>query len=449
MNYLTKYEEQIYLLSEKLLNRYISYDTQIVCRKGKDYKNVTCNVPSGDIEIEFYTAKTIFEFDKFRLVITFEGELRTLSVTVIFDDEINNFGNSFRELSNVFKYPEFKNPDSGYLYDYQRLEIAFVWLSSIVLERIDEISEIAKNEVLINQLDVNYELDVSVYKKRTNNQKRMLDGAYGCFLCNDYEKAIKLYDNLKDKLTLFESNLYTFMQNQLKSSCEKDFLAIPQEINTFRIEKDTGKGTLLLMQSMYIAFPFCFVLGSIPFLAVYFLFKLIVGDLIIMAPFEMALVPGVLAGIILCAWGIRPFLKLTLKTKFNEFLNVEEVKISKCEKKFTKYFYIVILIFCVLFMFLCLSWNVIFKDDYLIDNSKFLLPIGQRINYNDVEGFYKVNAFKNDTGGIYNKPSYALKLKNGDIIDFRPINVPNDKIISFLKIKLGEIKNVEFIQDLK
>ncbi len=449
MDYLTKYEEQIHLLSAKLSNKYISYDTQMVYKKGKDFKNVTNSVLGRDIEIEFYTAKTIFEFDKFRLAITFEGKLRTLSVTVIFDNEKNNFENTFCDLSNVFSYPEFRNPNSGYLYDHQRLDIAFGWLSSILLERIDEIADIAKNEEIFNQLEVNFNLDVLAYKKRNNKQQRILNGAYACFLCNDYKKAIKIYENLKDKLTTFETNLLSFMQNQIQSSSEKDFIAILQEINTVRIDKDIKKRSLSILLAVYMAMPVCFVLGSIPFLAVYFIFKLIVGDLVVMAPFVMAMIPGVFAGIILCAWAYRPFLKLILKSKYEEYINIEKIKTPKWKKKFTKYFYSLTLVTCTLFMFFCLRWNVIFKDDYFIDNSKFFFPTGQHIKYEEVEGFYKINAFKNDMGGIYNEPSYALKLKNGNIIDFRPVNDPNRKTISFLEIKLGEIKNVDFIQDLK
>lgn len=447
-NLLITYYEQINDFANKISGRYIEYDTQLIYEKGKRIQNISESMPTDEIEIRCYTAKTIFKFDNFRMIFSFEGKSCSLSFGIIFNNDEESMEYSFFELSNVFEKDDFKSYNNGYLYNDDKLKLAFSWLYIGIENHFDEICRIAKDQSKIIELNKNLEHDIAVLKKRSVYDQIVLNSSFELFLKNEYIKSIKKYEKLNSNLTKFEIRLLSFMKNQIAKGNEKEYFAVPQEINALRLDVDTNKKNIFELLSFYVCFPVCAVLGTLPFLAAYFIFRLFISDLSIVPPFEMVFVPGIFFGIILVSYTYKFVLKLFLKGKYEEYMEVSKIKSGKADSIVLRVLRIIVTATCVIFMVICFRWNIIFKDDGFIDNSKFLIPTSEFVSYQNVEGLYKIKAFRNALGGIYKEPAYAIKLKDGRVISLRAIGDPNEKTINFLTQKIGKIKEAEFIEDI-
>jgi len=428
----------------------INSDLQVIRKNGKAYENITDRYADFQgLSIECI-AKAILYCDGFEMSFEFSTKEYALDFGIVLDDDIEKTEYSLFELTNVLSGNDLKRYNNKFLFDENKLKIAFNWLVSGVDTHFTGIKEISKNKEKIKELNENFIADVALMRRRSAYETNQLNSCYSLFCRNNYASAIRKYEKYSAKLTVIESRVFDFMKSQVAEGKTNEFIAVPEEIDSLKTAISMNRKSGVELLAFYISFPIGIVIGSLPFIASYFLYYFFVDYVyIIKPPIFMPVIPGIFAGIFSILFIRKPLLKLFLRKKYNDYIKYQKMKSGKADTYILSVLGGIIGVACIVFMVLGLRWNVIFKENGIIDNSKFLFPTGEYISYDDVEALYETKAFLNSYGNVYPNPAYAIKLSDGKIIDLRAVGDPSESALLFLKSKGIPFKEVEFLQDIE
>lgn len=428
----------------------IDYDLQVIQKKGKSYENITDIYDEIEDSASECIAKATFNLIGFEMSIVFSTKEYALDFSVIFDKDAEKTEYSLFELTNILSGNDLKRYNNKFLFDENKLKTAFLWLVSGIDTHLAGIKKIAENDKKIQELNENLTADVLLMRRRSAYETTQLNSCYALFCRNDYASSIKKYEKYSSKLTIYESRVFNFIKNQMTAGNLNDFIAVPEEIDSSKAERSNNKKSIFELFAFYISFPIAIALGSLPFIAAYFIYYFFIDYVyIIKPPIEMPIIPGIFAGIFSTLIIRKPILKLLLRKKYTDYMKYQKMKSGKTDKYILSVFGGIIGVACVIFMVLCLRWNVIIKEDGIIDNSKFIFPTGEYISFNNVEALYKTRAFLNSFGNVYPEGAYVIKLSDGRIIDLRSVGDPPENAISYMESKGIALKEVEFVQDIE
>ncbi len=132
------------------------------------------------------------------------------------------------------------------------------------------------------------------------------------------------------------------------------------------------------------------------------------------------------------------FYKLLFPKQYDTYRETDQIQNGKSDDKLIKGLLIIIVIAAIIGSILLAKWNLNFKENGFIDNSKFLSVKGETYSYSEIEKVYYLPNRVNGFGETIEYPSWVIKLKDGreiDLYELDEIEYYEDKLIPHLKEK--------------
>ena len=263
--------------------------------------------------------------------------------------------------------------------------------------------------------------------------------AYLLALKGKPEKAIKKLAKYKKKFR-YEERLLTLWQAGKTTDCSK----IPAIVSNMEWIDDRGmtKSDSKELLPILLSIPVLAIPATAAYLGLYFLLILLQknGSVYLTGVFAQApycVITGFVTAVCV-SFFTRLFAARLLYRKDFEKLEEQDNIENGGDNKVMKVFTAVIVTGCVAFTFLVAAWNLNFKTDGFIDNTKFFSLKGPFYSYDEIECVRYVPTRVNGYGETLENPSYALVLKNGreiDLYDYDAIENYETPLLDFLQKK--------------
>lgn len=197
----------------------------------------------------------------------------------------------------------------------------------------------------------------------------------------------------------------------------------------------------------FFAFFLSWIVLTIPYSAVYVGFYML---LVTLESQNSILVLGSLSNIPYCilfaflsaiatSYYLRFFFyKLLFPKQYDTYRETDRIQNGKSDDKLIKGLLTIIVIAAIAGSVLLAKWNLNFKENGFIDNSKFLSVKGITHSYSEIEKVYYLPNRVNGFGETIEYPSYVIRLKDGreiDLYELEEIEYYEDKLIPYLKEK--------------
>lgn len=308
---------------------------------------------------------------------------------------------------------------------------AFDCLGGILKENISLISNICYNadkKNLIHQKNIDEMQYIFDVECNSDTPPEVFEGfldyftirftvdAFDYILKGNSEKALKKLKKAK-KLTGYEKRIVQL----LESEGLIDLSDLPLIISNAAI--NVGKSDFKEFSTIFIS-SFIMSIGlSVIYSAIYYLLMFIEGfnSVYLMGPIyglPYCILCGFITSLALSYFTRFKFYKLFFKKSYERYRENDHIINGGGSDRLMKVFLWVIIILCLAFLLFISKWNINFTEDGFIDNSKFFSVTGDAYSYSDIEKiYYKPNRI-NGFGEELDLPSYAMKLKNGEEIDF-------------------------------
>lgn len=235
--------------------------------------------------------------------------------------------------------------------------------------------------------------------------------AYYSFLCGDYQKSLKKYGKLKDKIE-YEQRLCKFMQEDGESK----YSILPNELfNTVADNKLTFENRYLLKSLPFFMPVFMLLFGALSLVV-----SIVYASGTVVCPSHWICAIGVIAG---CLSGFfaaivfrRRFIEFTEKdSKRKELLiNKDKLYNGKASDVLLKIVWCIILIISTYFSIVFpLSETLVYEDKIVYDDaSSFPLTNPKEYYYQDIDGVYYIEGRYNEYGNYIDRGSYIFCYKN-------------------------------------
>lgn len=112
------------------------------------------------------------------------------------------------------------------------------------------------------------------------------------------------------------------------------------------------------------------------------------------------------------------FYKLLHRKKYERYLEMDSIQNGPGADKFMKGFTVLLIIASLVAFVLFSKYNVNFREDGFVDNSKFLSVRGTFHSYDDIEYLYYKPDRVGESGDVLDFPSYVMVLRDKTEIDF-------------------------------
>ena len=430
---------------------------QAAVQEGTQWRNITDLLHEKTWFKGNLAAQAAFNFDVYTFILSYSTEERySMGMGFVFSNAELQTVYGFEELNNVLSRDDFRCHFANQLISEERLLSAFDWLTSLFLDLKSEVDVTSADKELLEMLLENRFHDQVIFEKRLNAggislvRTPAIDIAYQMIQKHEFAKALNALRNIKGDLTIFESRLFDFLLNKMSEAEQHDDEIFPPDIAGFMQFKKQLPWEGLELLFIFLSLPFAFSLCSLLFIGVYFLYSFFVGGLyIIRQDIWLCVIFGVFASGFLINPIKKILLRVVLKKKYFDFMRHKAAHPDIIAKRILIVLGITLLIGVVFFFPLFLCSNVVFYEDGMTDNTKLFSLSGAFVSYEDIECIYHVNAFLNDYGDVFERPSVAIKLINGRLINLRQIGTPDEEVLLFLQRKSIPMAFVEFIEDIE
>ncbi len=296
----------------------------------------------------------------------------------------------------------------------------------------------------------NRRIDQAVLEQRNQSNLIASGKAYNFFIRNEHVKAYDLFRKINSDLTTFEKRLADYLEKSIIDGTQNNLETAPAGIDGSRQIIKQNRWDRIDLLSVLLSLPFSLVLGTLPFFGIYYLYYSLQKSLFVVKPgSDLSIIFGLFLGILLIIPIKKIFLQIFLKNSYADFKIYKTAHDDVLGKRIIYVLATIILALTLIFFPLGLRQNLLFYQDYMIDNTKFFSWRSENIPYSDIDVIYRVDAFKNDNGEIYSKPSIAIQINSGKIIDLRPIGMPDDDVLSFLLEKGIVFRTVKYIEEIR
>ncbi|MBE5921324.1 MAG: hypothetical protein E7269_01010 [Lachnospiraceae bacterium] len=248
--------------------------------------------------------------------------------------------------------------------------------------------------------DIIYKYQNEIYEVATNNEiKRELEQEF-------YKEILKVYKekelNEEDYVYYREAYYNWFTNSSVSDTYKNDW----REMVAFFV----GAFALTIPWTAFFL---------IIFFSLYALEK--ANAIYLMGPIYMAPVAGFtgfLMGICTSYFIRLKAYKLLFRKSYQKYAELDTIANGSGSYRFIKIFALIVFAGSIIFLALNVRCNLRFTDDGFYDNRKFWTISGEKYDYSEIEEIYYLPARKNGFGATLNAPSYVMKLKNGEEIDF-------------------------------
>lgn len=291
-------------------------------------------------------------------------------------------------------------------------------------------------EVTLNDENFEFYINDNLYMFFT---LRFTSAPFINYIKGDVKTAVKQLGKVKKRIG-YEERMLRLWQSGRAAQC--DLSSVSESLNSYSKGGVQG-GSAKELLAMLVAWLFLLVVIS-PFAVGFYLLLMFLesrGSVYLMGPIYN--IPYCFLFAFLAAIAASYFLrfkayKLLFPKDFERFAAADHIQNGVGGDKLMKGFLTVIAICGIAGAILLAKWNINFKPDGFIDNSKFLSLRGEYYEYDDVERIYYRPSRVNDFGETLDFPSYVLVLKDGKEIDFYEldeIEKYENELINFLREK--------------
>ncbi|MBQ0083856.1 MAG: hypothetical protein KBS52_03715 [Clostridiales bacterium] len=254
------------------------------------------------------------------------------------------------------------------------------------------------------------------------------------------EKAIKELNKTKDKFR-YEKRLLHLWQEGKVSDCSQipDIVVNLQSINDKGIPKTDTSGFFPIFLSWFVlAIP-----AAVVYLGIYFLMILLQkhGSVYltgVLQNFPYTICAGFLTAIPISYFTRFWFSRKIFKKNYEELAEMDHIINGVNSDKVIKVFLYIIVGACVALSVLISKWNINFKKDGFVDNTKLFSVTGIYYSYQEIDHIQYIADRVNGFGETIDFPSYAIVMKNGktiDLYEYDDVEYYYPELIEFLQSK--------------
>ncbi len=323
------------------------------------------------------------------------------------------------------------------------MDEAFDVLGGVIRIILDDLSDLCRDTYRCERLSdhfigelgkiygiTDYDYDMLTYSDYRMLTLRYTTDGFFCYLKGDTKKAIKNLEKTK-VLTSYEKRTLRLWRDgaEVRRATLENIIGNTSLCNDSGVAGSNGKELMSVFLSWLVLTPFI--------CAIYIGFYLLLshfegqGSVYLMGPstsLGFCLTFALVTSIAASYFSRDIAYKVFFKRHFEKYKEIDSIVNSKGADGIMHVFLYLIIAASIVFCILLTKWNLNFKEDGFIDNSRFLSVSGTYYEYSDVEKVYYKKDRKNDFGATLDFPSYVLVLKDGREIDF---------------YELDEIKNYE------
>lgn len=372
------------------------------------------------------------------------------------------------EIVTLLNSNDFRATFLSYLYDEERLERAFNFLTGILDDYTEQINDLISDKELREKLAENRLSDIKksyniseeeIHNLEEDNSMKWWNNAIGDvyiqrytqyiayqrFIQGKYDKMLKKYGRLisKGKELTYERNLYEYVKKNRDNIAE----IYPGGSTEFIAGVEKPSEIFMLM-----AAPFVFMSVAMIILLMcinYFFYKntLYVDGMKWYMAVIFAGMPAMFMGISLRKKQYKLFRKKELE-------ELDKLKDSKTENKFVNIATVIcIIISLVVLINIDLSANRLYEDYLIIDGSEKLLSHQyEKYYYKNIAKVYYIRGRYNDFDEYIKRPSYVLVFEDGKQIDtdlWAGSNKMKNTVLPIMKVDLNSIIEVRSERDIK
>ena len=418
------------------------------------------------IEVEFVENKKLAEWSvkyniiKLQFVLTKKEKIACPISTLFCRVYLGKNEAFFYHLPELMEYLEPDNYKSyyfPYIESEERLEACFGVLAAFLKKYIATINALAKStekselikatkkEELIRiftEKEPEKEMEeyfLSSYEELVLLLRNAGDGAYREFLCGNYEKAWKLYEEIdkKGKLTSYEKRLCVFLKER-----KEEYIALPEECNTLREVKKVASTSAESKAMLRAALVCELVFGSVFAGIVVMISAILSAGTVHYAgmpwyyAFVFAGIPAIFGGIAFRNGIGKP------TDAFEKLLNPQWAEnLAKLVFGITLPGMLLITV-CTSFMS-----TRFYEENMTYEAGEDLLPINETTcYYADLKNVYYSEGLYNIYGDYIARPSYLLEFEDGTVWDSdgcTSVEVVEEHILPIIDDYYDEIRNIK------
>lgn len=272
---------------------------------------------------------------------------------------------------------------------------------------------------------------------------RFTTDVFQYLLKGNFEKVCKKLEKIK-RPTGYEKRLLKMIRSGLYEKSQTDSAVISDIYKSGSQTKEDIKELLVLFASWLVLTPFASAVYLLVFFSVFAMENkdsvYLMGTLYNL-PYCIML--GFFTAIALSYFTRFKFYKLLNKKGYEEYFRKSSLMNGKGADNFMKAFaYIIFCISIVMSVMFC-KWNINFKENGFVDNSKFLSLQGEYYTYEEIDKVYYLSQRVNGFGDVLDFPSYVIVVdgKEIDLYDFADVDDYEEELLGFLEEKGVKIEN--------
>lgn len=268
---------------------------------------------------------------------------------------------------------------------------------------------------------------------------RSTSDAYINYLKGNTKKAVKQLEKVKDP-TKYERRLLDLWKNgsEIPEGILPTVRKNASAYNDSGVQTSGGREFVALFISWILFTPFISVL----YVGLYYFLMQLEGrdSIYLMGPLTnlpLCFTLAFLTSIPVSYFTRRITYKILFKKDFARFCELDSIQNGSGADRTIKVLLHIIVIGCIVICILLTKWNVNFKEDGFVDNSKFFSLKSTYYSYSDIEKIKYRPTFTNAFGDEIDIPSYIIVLKSGKEIDLYEL----DDVESYEDILIGYLKS--------
>ena len=352
-----------------------------------------------------------------------------------------------------------------YIESRERLEACFMVLQTFLRKHLSNINELAKSTELSEKIKADKIAEVRTLLEVKETEEEVLvyalgsfeayallpryaaDSAYREFVCGNYDKALKIYEQMQKKgtLTRYEKRLAEFIKG-----LEHEYVALPEACNSIRKVKEwnapSKEGLSILLMAII-----CELVIGILFAGIIVVINEILSSGTVYYvgaewyyAFLWAGLPGLFGGIAFRN-GVRRFLQKDIYKEGREF---EKLTNPKWLDPFANGVFALTFVGMLLMTVCTTCMSTRFYENYMVYNTgENFIPVDTTCDYDELTKVYYSEGLYNDYGDFIERASYLLEFSNGSVWDsdgFTSVEVVEEHILPLLE---EYYEQVEYIKE--
>ena len=295
-------------------------------------------------------------------------------------------------------------------------------------------------EYISRMLEVYYVLDAARFTTET----------YANYvLVGNYKKAIKAYDKLSHKNTLYENRLKEYLL-----TLKEPVTFLPKELETIKLSKKYQKvgfkQSLLIGLSFLVLTPvWSLIYGIIYAITHTYLVKESIYTS--NAEWPLVILLGFITTIINMFFTRKSLAKFMYKEKYEEYTMFDMLNNGEKINNFmTKLFQFVIAA-CIAFSMLSANTYISFASNDIVLKEGYFNLKGETISYDKIDSIYITDKIKNDLVGEIDNKNYVIVLKDNTKIElywYLTNEEVEENILPIFKEKNIDIKTIDVITNI-